>query len=480
MADKAALILGDVSSGIIQNVKWNISPQNSVEHAVNFVFSEKYGEACSRKGLTITGSRLVAADQAVNGMHYFSAASKSLAAVPNVGGTAQGIWYYSGSSWALSDLTGDTYGLKTRFATLMGVCVRLNGTDAVKASSNGSSWGSSTVLDTANMPNGSLVTVFKAQMVISGVTSKPDSLFISSVPNAGGTAISWTSGNREIVINPDDDAGNVTALGKVNGVLVAWKDRAMYTWNNHTTQADEIISIGCSSQESVANFGTGLISFFNDKGFWQTDSTQPVLISRRIQKWIDGMSSSYYQHVACYGDSEYLYGSIGDCTVDGVSYSNVVVRYTFATKEWSVFSYAYEFRTFSKYTSSGAVQILGGSTTGYILQLESSSKTDNGTNISFQLETHELDLGSRGIKKSIPTQIVAYAKNPQGAVLQVKIDNKDWITIGSMNETVNYLKLKETLGGHYFKFRVIGMTSGERVRIQGIELPNITLLDYVE
>ena len=472
-------IMNDVSSGIIQSVKWSITPPNSVAHAVNFVFDENFGEATVRKGSTLTGSQITGTSAPINGMHFFSAASKTLAVVPNAGNTAQGIYYYNGTSWTTSDLATDTANLKTRFASMMGVCIRLNGTDSPLASTTGATWAASTTLDTTNMPNGKFVKVYKSQMVIAGKSSKPDSLFISSVPNAAGTSISWTSGNREIVINPDDDAGNITALGSVNGLLIILKNRAMYTWNNHSTQADEVISIGCSSQESVQNFGNGLLAFFNDKGVWATTGEQPVLLSRRIQKWIDGMDSSFYSQVSAYGDGEHLFVSLGSCTVDSTAYSNVVARYTVNTKEWSVFSYANKFYAFSKYISSGAVQILAGDTTGRVLQIDSTSTTDNGTDIGYQIQSQRQVYGSSGILKTISDHIVVYGENGQSPILQVQEDLGDWKTVGVAKDIVSHVPLDEELKGNYLSFRIVGTSNATRYRFQGIETPHVTLVDYV-
>jgi len=475
-------IFNEVSSGVMQGVKWSLTPPNSVSHALNMVFDEVIGEAVVRKGSTIKGGQLVAEDNTINGLFYFKddagADEKLIASVNEVGDTTQSLMYFDGSAWNTGK-TGDTAGLKTRFETFLDQVLRLNGTDTPAASTNGTVWGSSAALDTANMPNGKFVRVYKAQMCIAGVASKPDSLYVSSVPNAGGTAISWTDGNREIVFNPSD-GGNITGIGEVSNLLIVFKDNGMYRWNNQATDADQLIDIGCSSQESIVNLGGSLLAFFNQKGVWVTSGDQPQLISRRVQKWIDGMSSSFYPNVASYGDGEHLFVSIGDCTVDGISYNNIVLRYSIQTKEWTVYSYPYQFRVFSRFLSGNETQIVGGDSTARVYQIESTSLTDNNTSIGFQIETHDIDFGSRGIVKEISNRIMAYGINPQSAIVQVKVDFDDWITLGTLNKQIEQFLINETLKGHFFRFRIVGTSSTERLRMQGLELPNVVLLDYAE
>src|SRR3990167_8797435 len=85
----AQYIFNDVSAGVIQSIKWNLVPPNSVSHAVNVIFDDVYGEAVVRKGLTIKGSQLVAEDNTINGLFYFKdtagSAQKLIAAVNEPG-----------------------------------------------------------------------------------------------------------------------------------------------------------------------------------------------------------------------------------------------------------------------------------------------------------------------------------------------------------------------------------------------------------
>jgi len=464
---KPQFIFGDCSAGMITGVRAELCPPNSVELALNLDVDDVYGEARGRKGCTVLDSQ-IAGSADVTGLYQFLNSAGNVSKLQAV--VAGTIYHYTGGAWTDSGETGtDT---KTRFITFLDEVARLNGEDTVKTSTNGSSWGSSSVLDSNNFPEGKFGTVYKDQVITAGVDGAPDTLYISSVPSAG--SISWTSNNRSITINPEDGQ-NITALGEIAGLLLVWKDKAMYTWNNRSTEADEIIRVGCSSQESVTPCGN-VLAFFNQQGVYLTSGSFPVLISRSIQKWIDGMSASYYTEVSAFGNEKYLYVSIGDCTVDGIDYTNVVLKYSVNTQEWRVYSYADEFLIFASYFDGSSYNIVGGSDASTILQIESSSTTDNGTDIRFDLQSQDLFFGSRGIEKEISERIMAYTENAQ-SLTQVKVDGGDWQTIGMSDKEVNNFGLTETITGNKIKFRCVGI-SKNRGHIQGLEIPKIETKDY--
>src|SRR3990167_1937998 len=414
----------DCSSGVITGVASSIVPPNSVPHAVNMVFDEMYGSPMTRLGTTLVGAQVVAESNTILGLYNYidseAGANSQLITTVNAVSDGSAVTYYLNAGTWTSTLTGDTANLKTRYFTFLDYVVRLNGTDACKAWSGTGAWSSTTAaLDLANMPVGKFGCVFKAQVVIAGVAGDPDAIRISSVVNAGGTAISWSTGDRTIRINPMDSS-NITGLGEIGGLLIIFKRFAFYRFNNRSTDADVVCDVGCSSNESIAVGGDQMF-FFNENGVWMTQGAYPIRISRRVQRWIDGMSASFYENVAGACDGKYYFCSIGDVTLDdGSTYSNVVLRYTIDTKEWAVFSYAHNFRVFASYVNSGAVQLLGGDTTARVLQLNA-GLTDNGTAIDFTVESHEQVFGSRGIVKEVTERIMAYGLNPPAARLRGRI-----------------------------------------------------------
>lgn len=474
-------VFQDQSTGVIQKVSSKIAPLNSVKHAINLVFDEEFGYSVVRKGCTLLGTQIVAENNIINGLYQFvdseAGANSHLLATLNAVGDATAVtYYYNGSSW-VSSLTGDTPSLKTRFVTFLDSVARLNGTDSVKSWSGTGSWTTTGgALDVANFPKGKFACVYKAQIVVAGVTGSPDTLYISSVPDSGGTQISWTVDDRQIVINPADSS-NITGMGVLADLLIVFKNGAMYRWNNRSIEADVVVPVGCSSHDSIAT-GGGMMFFFNAKGVWITTGEFPQLVSRAVQKWIDAIDPTFYANVSGFCDNEHYYCSVGDCTVDGRSFNNVVLRYTIATKEWSVFSYANEFRRFAQFVDSGEVKIVAGDVTARVLQIESSSLDDNGTNIAFEIESQDQDLGSIGIIKEISERVMMYGVNTVAPNLSIQVDGLKIYNIGTCDRNIDNLKLSKPIKGHYFNFIVTGTSNTARYVFKGIELPNVTPLDY--
>lgn len=466
---KPQFIFEDVSNGIIQGVKWNLAPKNSVDLMVNLVSDEVIGEAIVRKGSTIIGSQVNGATVTLGLFQFISDLGTTKKLITSAGGS---IYYYDGG-WQLGK-SGDSNTAPAEFETFLDEIVRVNGVDAPVTSTTGTSWGASTKWATASMPTGKFVKIYKDQIVVAGVSSSPDTLQISSVPDSSTGNVTWSvsDGSRRITVNPEDGQ-NITGLGEVSGLLVVLKDRSMYTWNNRSTQADTSYAVGCDSQKSIVNCGSALC-FYNAKGYWLTTGEQPVKISRKIQKFIDGRTSTFL--VSSYGNEDYMYSSLGDCTVDGESYTNVVVRYSMNTKEWTVYSYPYQVRCFAFYDDT-TEKIVIGSSESKIIQIESTANDDLGSDITFELKSHELDFGSRGINKQITERAIGYCLNPFNTILQVQSDNGNWQTLGVLNKDIENFLIQENIEGHYFRFRALGI-SQNRTRFQGIELPKITALDY--
>lgn len=475
------LVFGDVNKGVIGDVSYRIAPQNSVRHAVNFSWDKIFGSAVVRNGLTAVGDRITGASTVMRGIYNFIDSAGTNTRL--IGTASNGTTFFLSSGVWTATLTGDTNGLKTRYATFLDRVIRVNGTDGAKSWTGdpGTPWETTGgPLDVGSMPKGKFVIVFKAQLITAGMSDAPDDLRISSLPDAAGTAISWNTGDRTIRINPSD-GGNITALGKIGSLLIVFKRYAMYRWNNRATDADQIIDIGCSSQESVAT-GGDMMFFFNEKGVWVTKGEYPLLISRFVQPWIDGMSASAYENVAGACDGVHYYCSIGDCTVDGTGYTNVVLRYTVATQEWAVFSYPYEFRAMSSYIDSSAYKILGASDDGYVMEIDAKNVySDAGTAIAYEIESHDQDLGSRAIMKSIDNKAYVFGDNVGSALIQVKIDDADWQTIGNATESNTMLNIKRTLRGNLFRFRVSGIQDvnvASSYALQGLEFPSINAITY--
>lgn len=468
-------------NGVVGGVSYRIAPQDSVRKAVNFDFDEELGSAVTRKGCTVQANgQLMAEDNTILGLYHFvdseaGANSQLLAGANIVGDATASIFYNNAGTWTATS-TGLTAGAKMRFETFLDAVVMVNGSEVRSWAGTGAWLTTGGPFDLANMPIGKYVTIYKDQVVTSGVSGDPDTLHISSIPTAG--AVSWTTNNRTITINPEDSS-NIMGHGEIGGILVVLKRFGMYTWNNRATEPDQLCTVGCSSNESIV-VGGDTMFFFNEQGVWATKGSYPILISRKVQPWIDGMSANFYENVNAHANNKHVFFSIGDCTVDGETYANVVLRYSLHTKEWSVRSYANEFRVFARYQSSNEVQILGGDTTARVLQLDNGDD-DNGTPISYELETHDFDGGSEAVEWSVGRYIYAFGDNPNRDSVQMKVDSGDWKEVGTLSDSVNrFQKPSEINTGHTFRMRVAGTRSQGQTTFRGFEIPQLDPIGHAD
>ena len=340
------VVFGETSAGQMTNVNESIIPANSVQLGMNVDFDEEIGSAVGRPGTSIVGSQLVN-NNTILGLSNFrdtdSTAHGLLAAV-NASGDGSSVVFDVDASPA-TIVTGLTANARMRFLTFLDSILMINGNDEER------SWNGATVVttggvfDLANIPSSNTVDVveeFLDQVYVAGDTAQPDRLYFSSTPSSG--SVSWTSGNGNLDVEPEDGGGGITALSKVPGYLLVFKERSMKRFNQQSAFPESLVNIGAPEQESVVK-GGGLCGFYSassrkTRGFYITDGGRPIPIShnraRNIKKWVDAIPQAYDANVSGIGTETYFLWSIGDVPVDGIAHTNVVVKWNRVLDQWSV------------------------------------------------------------------------------------------------------------------------------------------------
>lgn len=238
--------------------------------------------------------------------------------------------------WTL-EAAGSSGTGRVRFVTFLDNTFDMNAGRAVRGYQFGASVSVTTIGN-----NSTLGEVFQDRLYHSGLSTAPSRLFFSSLPN-GSSNITWDTTNDYVDINPDD-GDKITALKTGGTRLLVFKRYAVYTWKFGQTQADKIFDVGTPAQETVQN-KHGITFFANENGVyaWNFGSeAQPRLISRKVQKWVDAISTatleSTTQGLAGGIDNNHYYLWIGDVTVDSRSYTNVVLVYHIFLDAWTVYT----------------------------------------------------------------------------------------------------------------------------------------------
>lgn len=474
------------SGGMATNVNPNLVPENTVALALNLDADEELGSLVSRPGTDIVGSQLQDGKVILGIGNYTtpSGTSELYAVVNNSGDTNSVIKDVSDGS---DDVTGLTASKKMRFLMYLGELLAINGTDAERAY-NGTSWiTTGGAFDLANWPAvTNVVAEFLDRVYTAGDSSNPDRLYYSSVPSSG--AISWTSGNGSVDIEPEDGGGGIIALGKVPGYLLIFKKRSLHRFNFVSAFPESLIAVGAPSQESVVSAG-GLCGFFSAssrdaRGFYVTNGSEVIPISHdkpnglQIKKWIDAIPQASEQNIAGWGNKRYFAWSIGDVTVDGVSYKNVILKWNRILDQWTVRTYPSEFRVFETYLTGGSFVTVGGDDDGNVIEInKKDTYTDySSTPINWEIRTHKDRLGFNQ-KKEIQERVIWYTEGAKGAEARIWADGEQK-NQGKIDKDISEVNIKE-LRGSIFEFGLAGTVKGSRAYIRELEIPNIEVnLNY--
>jgi hypothetical protein len=326
----------DFSGGVQNKTTKRLALPNQLIHALNCEFSSKIGAITGRRGSNVEST--VLADEEVltilqwikndGTVHYFTSVDDGEAS-PKVDLYKNASVFGGAWSKSLEDLESATDIFGANFANMLIVA---NGVDAVK-SYNGSTWSAVT-----NAPaTGKFPEVYKQRLFI---LAENGFLHYSDVVNSAGTGFSSTEWlNRGI--NPNDGQ-KATMLVRHRGRLLIFKEESIYRYDG-TNEPEAEIVVGTHSGKSVVVLGE--VFFHHPTGIYKMGSGDPILISRAVQKYVDGMSSSNWSKVASGRDLENVYFWIGDVTIDdphehdyGKTYSDVVLVYNVYAESWTVFT----------------------------------------------------------------------------------------------------------------------------------------------
>jgi hypothetical protein len=474
----------DFSKGTIRTVQPSLAPKNSYQLGLNLDSDKIIGALLSRLGTDRLGVQMVAGKPCLGLHQHFETAGTVLFGVFS-DGTNNDIYLASSGAKSLQD---DTKDLKTRFLTYLGATVRVNGTDACKSYTVGGGWiATAGAFDLANMPKFKVLLEWKDRVYGAGV--KNGILQYSSIADSTTKTISWTAtgstGAGQIEVEQEDNGGDIVALAKVPGYILIFKNRTMKRWDGASTYPEDLIKQGVYSQDCVCT-AKEMALFINTKGVWATNGGYPIRISKPIQDFIDNIPGANWGNVYCWADDEYGYFSIGDITIGLDTFINVVLKYNIATESWEVRSYGNTFRIFSQYVdSNGISQIAVGDIDGQILQLNT-GYTDFAANplpITYSLESQDLELGQRALKKNVSVVHLLTENIANGIVLirNNSNDPKEWKSFGPIQDPITQI-IDFKMEGNWFNLKITGTSDSGQVKILGWEFPekSITIYDTVK
>lgn len=459
----------DISGANVQKVSSDITIQNAVPFSINLLFDEVFGEAISREG---TG--LVGAPGSGNCLGLFQHIDSTFASSKLFAGFGTSIY----NAVTLSeDVTGLTVSAKQRYCTFLNTTLMLNGSQKRAYTAAGGWVSGGTALDIGNIPAGAQYPVEFKDRVYAAIT---DQLYYTTTPTAG--VVSWAgAGSGSLQVEQEDGGGTIKGLNKVPGYLIIYKDRSLKRWNFDSSFPEDLVNIGTQSNESIIRARGKNFFFYGPNGFYETNGGYPSLISRPIQRIIDGISSANYANVNGWSDNKDIYWSVGDVTVDfdrgyTETYSNVVLRYTIDTQQWAPLRYYHAFKFMTQYLNGNDVLIVGGDAAGQVLQLNTGNTDYNGQAITYILQSPEFTFGLREKRKTIAEKIYVHSDGSNGAMLQARLDYGEWKEIGTIKDIVTEVQIKP-MTARVFEFRITDSITGEQIKLRGLDFPTIDVLE---
>lgn len=277
------------------------------------------------------------------------------------------------------------------------------------------------------------------------------------------------------------DGQKMTALIDVPRALLVFKEDSIFRiYGASSVDAYPAYNVGTYSQESIVKTKDS-IYFHHSSGFYKFDyGGQPIEISRRIIDFVKAIPRSSYENITGIWDGfDSVKWYVGSVTVDGVTYSNCVVRYSISTQVWTIYDYKNnEITALIRFDDGTNIHQIAGTNTGVVAKLDS-GKTDLTKPIYYEMIDRQRSWGETEANVQSITSMFISSENGGGAQLQYQIQKdmpNEWRDIGKLDENeVTLLPNIDTEDFNEIRFRLKGYTTGEPIVFKSIGI--LSLID---
>lgn len=238
------------------------------------------------------------------------------------------------------------------------------------------------------------------------------------------------------------------------------------------TEPDPAINVGTYSQESVVEAKDG-VYFHHPSGFYKYSGGGVQEISKPIVDIIKSITLTNYTKVCGRKeDEDHITWDVGSVTYNGVTYSNMSVRYTISTQTWTHYQYPTQFLVGCDYNDGSTLYRVVGDNNGNVFKINTGN-TDNTSEIFYSL-IHKWMTGDSFLSTQKNLNKILFShKGGSGTKVQYQMEND------LTNNWTKSLKtpLKETdtgfddaLKSKKIRFRLAGSSKGEPFEYKGFEI----------
>lgn len=396
------------------------------------------------------------------------------------------IW--NGATW-VNVRTNLRTGGKARFSQYLNYLWMVNGNTAIGnpvATSNGSTFG--TTLVPVGFPPGDFIHAgFEGRIWVLDATY--GIIYYSDI-------VQFTPPDV-YTITYDPDVNFIKDIAPQNGqkftgvfevpraLLIFTQDSIFRIYGATSIDAYPAYNVGTYSQESIVETKTGIF-FHHSSGFYQFDyGSQPVEISRRIIDFIKAIPRTQYPDiVGVYDGFDAIEWAVGTVTVEGVTFTNCVCRYTISTQVWTIYDYVGNVITaMISFDDGTSLYHLLGTLAGKVGAMDTGT-TDFGEPFYFEYIDRWRSFTDMYAKIKSISGVNVYSENAAGASLlyQVQKDPPNvWTPIDTVDQENNSLFPNSgTDDFDVMRFRLVGTSKGTSVVVHGIEILSLTDKGYNE
>jgi hypothetical protein len=411
-----------------------------------------------------------------------------------LGEVVNGRWLYAGhddkvSNWDGAAWTERRSGLATvskpRFSQYLNYIWMVNGNEQIGgdpvATSDGTDFGTDLVPD--GFPRGDFIHAgFEGRVWVAnktlGIIYYTD--IVQFLPPSTYTLTYNPEVNFITTLAPQTGQ-QFTALCEVpRALLVFTEDTITRIYGATSVDAYPAYNVGTYSQESIVRTKTGIF-FHHSSGFYQFDyGSQPVEISRRIIDFVQAIPRSAYEDVVgVYDGFDAVEWSVGSVTVEGVTFSSCVLRYTISTQVWTVYDYVGNTITaMVQYDDGTTLSHLMGTAAGKTGAMDVGT-TDFGLPFYYEFIDRWRPFKEMYYQTANVSGFNVYNDNAAGANLMYQPQGarpNEWTPIGTVDEKSNSLLPNQgTDAFEVLRLRLAGNTQGAPVVVHCIELTEMEL-----
>lgn len=394
------------------------------------------------------------------------------------------VYNWDGANW-VSRRSGLGSTKKARFAQYLDYIWMVNGNELEEGdpvqTSNGGAFGTDLVPD--NFPPGDFISAgFEGRVWV--VDALSNTIYYSDIvqflPPYSYSLDYDPDVNFISNLSPNTGQSFTGIIEVPRALLVFTQDNIYRIYGATSVDSYPAYNVGTYSQESIVQTKTGIF-FHHSSGFYQFDyGSQPIEISRRVIDFVEAIPRSYYEDITgVYDGFDAIEWSVGPVTVEGVTFSNCVMRYTISTQIWTIYDYVGNTITaMISYDDGTTLNHLMGTSVGKVGAMDVGT-TDFGEPFYFEYIDRWRAFTPMYYQQKNIGSINVYSENAGGVNIMYQTKKSGvnaWEPIGTLNQKANSIIPTTDIGDFdVLRFRMAGNTKGTPVVIHGIEIPEITI-----